>query len=315
MKKMNRIKRQIQNPLQLQINRRDFLYLSVASVAAISTREILASSIQSIRQDWHIHTYRNGGKPDAIIADIIKKNENYGLELMGISEHIDRVDQRPEFKEIVKANHREASAVSTKMKVMIGTESTMINPGLCAVGDEIPALLDYVMVSCNHYHLKHVENPNPGTPQAYADHYLDMLMGAAELGYADTIGHPFFHNKLGRKLGQEGLHKILAAYNEERLIEVLKKAAEVNMAFEINPRYADQALEWFRDLLQEARRYGTKFTLGTDAHAIASLGYPDQPGRTCLDILNDLTLTNADLKWEPIKGFGAINRISIIQND
>ncbi len=37
------------------------------------------------------------------------------------------------------------------------------------------------------------------------------------------------------------------------------------MAFEINPRHADLALEWFRDLVQESRSLGTKFTLGTDA--------------------------------------------------
>ncbi len=70
-----------------------------------------------------MHTYRAGGKQDAIIADIIKTNEKYGLELMGISEHIDRLDQQSEFEKIVKANHREASAVKTKMKVMVGTES------------------------------------------------------------------------------------------------------------------------------------------------------------------------------------------------
>ena len=291
--------------------RRDFIRLTSTFVAAITTTGLTAPLIPemlNIRQDWHMHTYRAGGKPDAIVADIIRVNEKYGLELMGISEHIDRIDQRSEFKEIIKANRSEASAIQTKMKVMIGTESTMINPNLCAVGDEIPTLLDYVLVSCNHYHLKHVENPNPGTPQAYADHYLDMLMGAAELGYVDTIGHPFYHSKLGKKFDHEGLLKILTLYNEERLIQVLKKAAQVNMAFEINPRHANLALEWFRDLVQESRLYGTKFTLGTDAHAISSLGYPDQPSsRTCLDILNDLTLSNKDLKWKPKKGFRVVD--------
>jgi len=288
--------------------RRGFVGLSTAFVAAIATGNIYASALtssemQSIKQDWHMHTNKAGGKPDAIVADMIRTNENYGLELMGISEHIDRLDQREEFIKKVKANRSEASVVPTKMKVMIGTESSMINPSLCAVGSDIPNLLDYVLVSCNHYHLKHVENPNSKTAQAYADHYLDMLMGATELGYVDTIGHPFLHHKLKGKLGQEKLIEILNTYNEERLIGVLKKSAEVNMAYEINPRHVDQALEWFRELVQEARLHGTKFTLGTDAHAIASLGYPDQPGRTCLDIIHDLKLTNADLKWKPIKGF------------
>ena len=285
-----------------QINRREFVGLTLASFAAFATGcTAKATPISKIRQDWHMHTCQAGGRPDAIVKDMIATNEAYGLDLMGISEHIDRVDQREEFKGMAAENRRQANAVETKMKVMIGTESTMINSSLCAVGDEVAATLDYVLVSCNHYHLKHVENPNPGTPQAYADHYLDLLLGAAELGYADTIGHPFFHAKLRKKLGTEGLHKVMAAYNEEKLITVLKKAAKVNMAFEINPHHADEALEWFRDLVQEARRHGTKFTLGTDAHAIASLGFPDSKDRTCLDILKDLTLTDADLKWKPMK--------------
>ena len=74
-----------------------------------------------------MHTYRGGGKPDAIVKDMIAVNEAYGLDLMGISEHIDRLDEREEFKVKAAANRKEAAAVSTKMRVMIGTESTMIN--------------------------------------------------------------------------------------------------------------------------------------------------------------------------------------------
>ena len=287
-------------------SRREFIHISALLTAAVTTRSLSfphLNTINKIEQDWHMHTYRNGGKPDAIISNIIQKNEEYGLKLMGISEHIDRLDERDEFLETVKANRLEASAVKTKMTVMIGTESTMINPNLCAVSKEIVDILDYVLVSCNHYHLKHVENPNPGTTQAYADHYLDMLYGAAELGFVDTIGHPFYHQKLVKKIGKENLLKILSDYNEDKLIGVLKKSSKANMAFEINPRHADLALEWFRDLVQEARLHGTKFTLGTDAHSLSALGYPDQTGRTCLDILDDLDISNKDLKWEPIKGF------------
>jgi histidinol phosphatase-like PHP family hydrolase len=295
---------------QTLYSRRNFVGLSAAFLTAISTKGLYASPLftnlemQRIKQDWHMHTYRAGGKPDAIVADIIKTNDAYGLDLMGISEHIDRLDQRPEFIEKITTNRKEANAVSTKMKVMIGTESSMINPKLCAVGHEIPTLLDYVLVSCNHYHLKHVENPKSKTAASYADHYLDMLTGATELGYVDTIGHPFYHQKLAKKLGRDTLLKVLKVYNEERLTTVLKKSAEVNMAFELNPRHADLAIDWFKDLIVEARLHRTKFTLGTDAHAIASLGYPDQPNRTCLDVFNELNLTREDLKWKSIKGVG-----------
>jgi histidinol phosphatase-like PHP family hydrolase len=281
-------------------SRREFFAVSAAAAFSIYAFGAVPQAYR-IRQDWHMHTHRAGGKPDAIVKDMIAVNDRYGLDLMGISEHIDRLDERIEFTEKFKANRAEAQAVETDMTVMIGTESTMIDPKTCAVGDEIAEQLDYVLVSCNHYHLRHVENPNPGTPEAYANHYLDMLMGASALGYADTIGHPFFHAKLRKELGDDALHATLKAYDENRLIDVLKTAASVDMAFEINPRHADSALEWFRDLVQEARLHGTKFTLGTDAHDIASLGYPDGNGRTCAAILTELTITDDDLKWAPKK--------------
>ena len=286
------------------INRRQFFLLSAAAMAvARQAPAEAATAAYTIRQDWHMHTWRAGGKDDALVEDIITTNEAYGLDLMGISEHIDRVDQREEFKEKIAANRREAAATpSGKMKVMIGTESTMIDPTLCAIGDENAALVDYRLVSCNHYHLQHVENPEPKTPEGYAGHYLDMLWGASELGYADTIGHPFYHAKLRKyDFDHDKLMAILKAYDTSRLTEVLKKAAAVNMAFELQPRHVDSALEWFRELIQEGRLHGTKFTLGTDAHDIAHLGYPDgDSGRTCGQILADLGIRDEDLKWDPI---------------
>lgn len=286
------------------MTRRHFLTLSAAT-AALAFRATAQENPAPyvIRQDWHMHTWRAGGKDDALVEDMITTNAAYGLDLMGISEHIDRLDEREPFKEKIAANRREAAATpSGKMKVLIGTETSMINPTLCSLGEENAALLDYRLVSCNHYHLQHVENPEPKTPAGYAGHYLDMLWGATELGYADTIGHPFYHAKLRKyDFDHDKLMAILKAYDTTRLTEVLKQAAAVNMAFELNPRHVDNALEWFKELVQEARLHGTKFTLGTDAHDLAHLGYPDGgSGRSCGQILADLGIRDEDLKWEPI---------------
>lgn len=284
------------------MNRRHFLAVAAASLLATRARG-QENAPYTIRQDWHMHTWRAGGKDDARVADMIATNKAYGLDLMGISEHIDRVDQREEFQEKIAANRREAAATPQgDMRVLIGTETTMINPKLCSLGEENAARLDYRLVSCNHYHLQHVENPDPKTPEGYADHYLDMLWGAAELGYTDTIGHPFYNHKLRKyDFDHEKLMVILKAYKPDRLTAVLKKAAEANMAFELQPRHVDNALGWFRELIQEGRRHGTKFTLGTDAHDIAHLAYPDgDSGRTCGQILAELGIRDDNLKWEPI---------------
>jgi len=289
------------------MSRRQFFILSAASAAAFSARAEDGPASYTIRQDLHMHTWRGGAKKDMVVKDMIAVNAAYGLTLMGISEHIDRPDEREGFKDKIKVNREEAEAAKESagaMRVLIGTESTMINPKETAVTAELAAMLDYRLISCNHYHLKHVENPKPEA-EAYADHYLDMLWGASELGFVDTIGHPFYHQKLSKTFDHDGLMAILKAYKADRLTAVLKKAAEVNMAFEIQPRHADHALEWFRELIQEARLHGTKFTIGTDAHDIKSLGYPDNDsGRTCGMILAELGIKDEDLKWEPIKYTG-----------
>ena len=289
------------------LSRRQFLLATSVCfpvLSACSTLPKPSATPDRILQDWHMHTNRAGGKPDMNVRDMILTNEAYGLKLMGISEHIDRLDQREDFKEKIRLNRTEAEAVklSTNMKIMIGTETTMINPKLCSLSAELATMLDYRLVSCNHYHLKHVENATPPTAEKYAGHYLEMLHGAMDLGFTDTIGHPFYHQKLHKKYGPELLHATLKAYEQDDFTAMLKRAAQVNMAFEINPRHADLALDWFKELVQEARLHGTKFTVGTDAHAIKSLGYPEgDAGRTCQDVLRDLTITDRDLKWKPIK--------------
>ena len=289
------------------LSRRQFMVAAALAIpisgGCSSIPQTTFAAPTTIRQDWHMHTNRAGGKPDMNVHDMILTNQAYGLKLMGISEHIDRLDQREDFKEKIRLNRTEAATVpTTNMRVMIGTETTMINPKLCSLSAELATMLDYRLVSCNHYHLKHVENATPATANAYAGHYLDMLHGAMDLGFADTIGHPFYHQKLHKKYGPELLHATLKAYDDTRLTETLQRAAKVNMAFEINPRHADLALDWFKELVQEARLHGTKFTIGTDAHAIKSLGYPEgTSGRTSQDVLKDLTITDKDLKWKPIK--------------
>ena len=78
------------------MTRRQFFVFSAASTAALSARAQEPPASFGIRQDWHMHTWRAGAKKDMIVKDMIATNAAYGLSLMGISEHIDREDEREE---------------------------------------------------------------------------------------------------------------------------------------------------------------------------------------------------------------------------
>ena len=248
-----------------------------------------------LEQDWHIHTFRSlCAKPDSTVPSLVEKLDQLGMRLGGISDHIDRQDQRDWFINNIKGNREDLATLEPRCRILVGTEATMINPSTCALDADLAAELDFVIVACNHYHLEHVENPTAGTPQAYADHYLDMLLGAAELGFATTISHPFVHGKLGR----ETAISTLAHYDEGKLRTVLQVAAKAGMAFEINPGYPPMHPEWFRDLIQEARLQGARFTLGSDAHSPRELGYGAfEDGSEPAAICDEIGLKPEDLAW------------------
>jgi histidinol phosphatase-like PHP family hydrolase len=171
----------------------------------------------------------------------------------------------------------------------------MLSPTACALDADLARELDFVLVACNHYHLDPVENPRHETPESYAAHYIDMALGAVELGFADSITHPFMHDKLGPDAAAEALRH----YDERRLSQLIEQAAEARVAFELNPYKVHQAIDWFRDLIQEGRRHGVQFTLGSDAHDIGLVGYPNVDGLEPSSVCQALGLTQADLKRRP----------------
>lgn len=248
-----------------------------------------------LSQDWHIHTFRsNCAKPDSTVPAIVAKIDEAGLRLAGLADHIDSRQQRAWFETVVTANRKDLASLRPRCRVLIGAEATMLDPGRCALDADLAAELDFVIVACNHYHLEAVEKPASRSPRAYADHYLDMVLGAAESGFATSVSHPFYHAKLGPELALETLQ----SYDSGRLTEVLRAAAQAGMAFEINPQYLVHARPWYRGLVEEARRHGTKFTLGSDAHTPSDLGYGPLPdGADCGALCDAIGLTEADLRW------------------
>ncbi|MBN2311149.1 MAG: hypothetical protein JXR94_19385 [Candidatus Hydrogenedentes bacterium] len=248
-----------------------------------------------LTQDWHIHTHRSKcGQPDNTVAAIVRKlDARGGLQFAGISDHINVPEEGEWFIDVIAQNRRDLEALTPACRVLIGTEATMLDPATCALDAELAAGLDFVLVACNHYHLDVVENPAEETSASYADHYLDMVAGALELGFVDAVTHPFLHDKLGPATAPD----ILAHYDEGRLADLLREAARRGVAFELNPYRVRYAMDWFRELVQEGRRQGTQFALGSDAHNLAAVAYPVEGGCVPETLFDALGLKASDLKW------------------
>ncbi len=190
------------------------------------------------------------------------------LKFVGISDHIDRSEDnwKPE------ANRDDLAEGEWRCSFLVGCEATVISPRCVAVSDEVAENLDYTMVSANHYHLSHVENPDPREPEGYADHYLDMLEGVLDWGHADVVAHPFLHSKIGKFMDPM---EVLGHYDWDRLEDILAQAGGNDLAFEFKPGYPQAAPEFFSHLVDLGREKGVRFSLGGDSHKPREIAYPE----------------------------------------
>ena len=243
-----------------------------------------------IRQNMHVHSRLSlCAAEEMTLPGILAEAERASLEWIGLCDHID-VPDATRYQEVL-GNISVVSSIESPVKVLVGSEATMIAPDLMAVSDEVAAALDYVMVAVNHYHLGHVENPLDRSPQGYADHYLRMLESAVTWEYASIIAHPFWHAKV-RDMDHA---QVLASYDLATLERVLRKAAEHRVAFELNPGHVRQAVGFFKDIVQFGQPIGLTFALGTDAHRLENISYSVDGGWGPEQMAQELGLRTEDL--------------------
>lgn len=240
-----------------------------------------------ILHNMHIHSFfSNCASREMRIEKIIIEAEKAGIEQIGISDHIDRPDAKERQNRLLD-NFLIIEKLKPSIDVLIGCETSQIDPSTIALDKETAQQLDFVLVSSNHYHLNHVENPNGKTPSEYAKHYLRMVEGAIDWGYATAISHPFLHTKV-RDLDHQ---QVLASYDRNEFHRVLQKAAETCVAFELNPRHLRYALDFFKELIAFGTQIGLKFSFGTDAHKLHEIAYK----ATDMELLNNLGVRERNL--------------------
>lgn len=253
--------------------------------------------MKTIDRDFHMHTdLSTCASREATMARMVESAHAAGARYIGVSDHFHELNR--DFAEMATINRRlieEQKRRADGADLFLGCEAQMDTPSRCTINADLAHRFDYVMCSCNHYHLRQVENPAEKSPAGYARHYLQMVEGAIDTGFVNVIVHPFLHDKVNHVDHQA----ILDAYDAAELERILRKAAGRGVAFELNPGLAIRARDWFRDLFTQIRSYGGKISLGSDSHAPLELGYnrEDRPGErfTWEDLSSTFGLQLSDL--------------------
>lgn len=246
-------------------------------------------------QNMHTHTRLSycGGR-DSTVANTIYEAESVGLKLVGICDHIDE----PGSGRIVlmQQNRDELAQIDTDVKVLIGSELSLNDPDTLPIGEDELDLLDYVLISSNHFHLSCVRNPDNRSEEGYADWFLTMAEGAIRFG-ASIIPHPFTYTGVkeidGRPIDYD---RLVAAYDRNRISEVFEQAARKGTAFELNPGHVQRMPAFFAEIIPMAREVGMKFAIGSDGHRPGSMHYGGPEKLSQIEeLFRDAGLTEDDI--------------------
>lgn len=247
--------------------------------------------------DFHNHSFRSRcAKPEMTVEAIVRRFEECGLMMAGISDH--SYDDGG-LAERCLATRREIAALSPKVDVRVGVELDVCYPGRVLVDPAELAVFDYVLLACTHYqNRKSVAAPVAMTYEAVAQNQVDLMTYAASLPFADSIAHPFHVT---------GLEEGWPDFDRCRVIDLIPDAAmhriaadlrENGIAFELHTSLleADYAAAMER-IYRICKAEGVRFSLGSDAHWLSGIWEVPQ----IMGYIGNLGITEEDI-WIPGEG-------------
>ena len=234
--------------------------------------------------DLHIHTYLSsccGAKEEQRPGKILRLAEAMELKAVGFADHVwvnpaiaPSGWYRSQDASQIRRLREDLETIPTRLRVLVGCEAETVAPGRFGITPEFAATLDFVLLSCTHFHMTDfVAQPASDRPEDVARHMLAFFRAAATSGLATAIAHPF--KPFGYLAQYEAA---IAAIPDAEFLEVLGPAAERGVALEVTtsslppvgrpsePGAPTWSLETPARVLSLARQAGCRFTLGTDAH-------------------------------------------------
>lgn len=231
-----------------------------------------------LNQDLHMHTYLSScckDKENQTPSNILALAEEMGVETIGFTDHVwSNPDLAPsswyrsQDEGQISKLREDLSKISTSVHVLVGCEADMTGPGEFGITPELVQKLDFVLLSCSHFHMtESVEQPKGDTPRDVAEHLLAFFISGVTSGLASSIAHPFL--PIGHL---ERLDSIIGAISDSELLDAFGAASEHGVAIEITRHFLPSeknnsfSIDTPVRLLSLAKQAGCKFTLGTDAH-------------------------------------------------
>lgn len=222
--------------------------------AALSHKLPNIVELKDIKGDIHLHsTYPIEPSHDlgtGTMEEIIKRAKDLDYHYVGLSDHSPGVSTHSE-KQIVElikkrtAKIEQLKSSNKNMKVLNLLEIDILNNGELSVPEEGLKILDGAIAGIHSSHR-----------QSKAE-ITKRLMKAVNSPYVQVISHP-----TGRLLNQR------PSYDAD-WPEIFKACVKTETILEINA--FPNRLDLTDSLIREAQKYGVKFVINTDSHAVSQM--------------------------------------------
>lgn len=211
--------------------------------------------LKDIKGDLHTHSnypilHPSHGPGADDIEKIVEEAKILNYKFIGISDHppgfstvnkeeiIKWVEKRTKFIQSLNSRTKD-------IRVLNGLEVDILVDGTLSVSNEALAILDYCIAGIHSGH------------RGSKEEITKRLLSALENPHVDIISHP-----TNRLLNER-------ESSDADWEEIFKVTAENHKVLEINA-YPNR-LDLRDDLVREARKYGVKFAINTDAHEISQM--------------------------------------------
>ena len=208
------------------------------------------------KADLHLHTTWTDGKNSSL--EMYEAAIKCGLEKILFSEHA-----RKESESWFSKFAAEIRALpKSKCQALVGVESKIESfSGDLDCTRGILNEADLVMASVHRF------PGEKGVVQGFGDVDLNQVidlefklaMSALDNPHVDILGHPF-------GMCYRRYHRLPP---KEKMKELIKKAAQTGVAFEVNSHYHPNP----KELIDWCRQAGARISLGSNAHAVSEVGH------------------------------------------
>ncbi len=219
-----------------------------------------------IKCNMHIHTTFSGcAKPEMKAKDIVKTAEDAGLKIIALTDH-----DYPENKNEVALQRQQLleEIPETKIKVLVGAELSCVGIGKFMNDEWCDSQMDYKLDTLYHFHMPFWDQPEDKTPRGYAVWMLKMAESVIKMRKADCFAHPFM---AGYIRCFEDKHAVTRVYTDNELGDIMQKANEKEIAWELNTGAVLGDPEFYHRYFQIGKEVGCVFNIGTDAHKLCNI--------------------------------------------